>query len=212
MTTDLIFDAMEYIDDDLLEAVNGLRMQKTSAPRTHWTRWGAIAACLLLLVGGVWRVSRAFGSDSAALEDAAPECENQEAIPPYVSMSVRRDDGKAVIQDREQIAAVYALLQTAFTEDDDADSTPQDEAAVDKSTGEGTPAETKPVTEDYGHLTDDRYGSVGDGIFDITFLDAAGNPHVYHVSGSRLLDMETGVSVTLTEEEIKAIASLLDSD
>ena len=212
MTTDLIFDAMEYIDDDLLEAVNDLRTRKSPARRHAWARWVSIAACLLLLVGGVWRVSRAFGSDSAAVEDAAPDYENQEAILPYVSMSVRRDGGTAVIQDREQIAAVYTLLQNAFTEDGDADSPPLDEAAVDKSTGEGPPAETKPVTEDYGHLTDDRYGSVGDGIFDITFLDAAGNPHVYHVSGSRLLDMETGVSVTLTEEEIKAIASLLDSD
>lgn len=44
MNRDMIFDAMDHIDDEILQTVDALRKKKK--PRRLWRRWAAAAACL----------------------------------------------------------------------------------------------------------------------------------------------------------------------
>lgn len=60
MKPDILLDAMEYIDEDLLNAVEKLR---TGGKRysSAWMRWASLAACVCILAGGVLVWSRLYG-------------------------------------------------------------------------------------------------------------------------------------------------------
>ena len=50
-----IIDSIGKIDDDMIESVDGLRQnqKKHSNKKNTWVKWGAMAACLCLVVAGV---------------------------------------------------------------------------------------------------------------------------------------------------------------
>ena len=77
MTNELIFDALEYIDDDLLEDVGNLRTQKRTKPRHTWMRVLSAAACICIILGGVFvsghYFSQFFGGSDGAAPEMAPE-------------------------------------------------------------------------------------------------------------------------------------------
>ncbi|MBQ8642805.1 MAG: hypothetical protein IJ480_11385 [Clostridia bacterium] len=68
MNTEILCDAMEYIDDDLLAAVDLLRMRKRK--NRGWIRWASLAACVCIAAGGVLIWSRIYGFSSGETESA----------------------------------------------------------------------------------------------------------------------------------------------
>ena len=49
---DKILDSIGRIDDDMIEDADALRQRRRS--RSAWVRWGAAAACLWLIAGGIF--------------------------------------------------------------------------------------------------------------------------------------------------------------
>lgn len=64
MNIENIHDALNLLDDDMLEAVDKLRNEKTQITKLHrknmWVRWGAVAACLCIVAVSVY-VTDGFG-------------------------------------------------------------------------------------------------------------------------------------------------------
>ena len=76
MNKDLIFDAMEYIDDDMLEDVNTLRSGSPVKHSRIWMRYISAAACVCIVLGGVFAASR-YGIFDQALESESDGAENE---------------------------------------------------------------------------------------------------------------------------------------
>lgn len=83
MNIDHIHDALNLLDDDLIETVEKLRNEKTHIIKMNrkntWIRWVSIAACLCLVVVSVY-VTNGFGlmsykgaSNNSAKEETASE-------------------------------------------------------------------------------------------------------------------------------------------
>lgn len=53
MNQNLFFDAMEFIDDDMIEAVNVLRMQKKNKKNRIWIPIASAAACICIVASGL---------------------------------------------------------------------------------------------------------------------------------------------------------------
>ncbi|MBQ8401838.1 MAG: hypothetical protein IJX14_07915, partial [Clostridia bacterium] len=58
MNQELFFDAMEYIDEDMLEAVDALRTGKKTDMNRTWIRRTSAAACVCIVLGGIFAASR----------------------------------------------------------------------------------------------------------------------------------------------------------
>jgi len=54
MNKELFFDAMEFIDDDLIREVDTLRSGKAKKTTPKWLRYATAAACLCVVVGGIY--------------------------------------------------------------------------------------------------------------------------------------------------------------
>ena len=64
MSAELIHDALNYIDDGLIEKTNLLRQGRRTA-NPMWLRWGTLAACLCLIFVGAWTMMRhGFGGST----------------------------------------------------------------------------------------------------------------------------------------------------
>ena len=72
-----IIDSIGKIDDDMIESVDALRQsqKKRSKKKNAWTKWGAMAACLCLLVAGALGMNNLFNSKDIAIEDSADKNE-----------------------------------------------------------------------------------------------------------------------------------------
>lgn len=55
-----LLNAMEWIDPRYIEAADAPPPKR----RSHWVRWGAMAACLCLALGGVWGMGRRGGANT----------------------------------------------------------------------------------------------------------------------------------------------------
>lgn len=72
MREDLIHDALNLLDDDLISEVEDLRSRKKSRAK-QWVSWAAMAACMCIVVGSIFsgRLSMGIGqnSESADMEN-----------------------------------------------------------------------------------------------------------------------------------------------
>ncbi len=83
MNKDLILDAMEFIDDDMLEDVNTLRSGSPLKRSRIWMRYASAAACICIVLGGmlVWHglydsaENESAYSDNEAIPEMIPEQE-----------------------------------------------------------------------------------------------------------------------------------------
>lgn len=57
MNIDNIHDALNYLDDDMIEAVDNLRKEKSqykTSQKVAWVRWASVAACFCLIAASVY--------------------------------------------------------------------------------------------------------------------------------------------------------------
>ncbi len=71
MNKEFIMDAMEYIDDELLEDVNTLRSGSPLKRSRIWMRYASAAACVCIVLGGMLFVSRFYNMKSYPESDGA---------------------------------------------------------------------------------------------------------------------------------------------
>ena len=71
MNKELIMDAMEYIDDDMLEDVNTLRSVSPLKRSRIWMRYASAAACVCIILGGmfVWHRMHDSAENESAYSD-----------------------------------------------------------------------------------------------------------------------------------------------
>ena len=108
MSQELFFDAMEYIDDDMLEAVEALRTKKKPGVNRTWIRRASAAACVVIVLGGVWASRQMY--DSAENEFAGNDNEAApEMIPEYEGGTDGSDNGGTVYEQQTSIRLFESL-------------------------------------------------------------------------------------------------------
>ncbi len=70
MNKNMIFDAMEYIDDEMIAEVDALRCQRTERPVRTWTRALACAACLCAVMGSLLLYARYASGMFGVMEES----------------------------------------------------------------------------------------------------------------------------------------------
>ena len=81
MSKDRVVDSLGRIDDDMIQSVEALRRKKK---RPEWKKWGAMAACLCLIVAGAFSISRTTDSSPGYVPAPNPDGTIQRAEPPDV--------------------------------------------------------------------------------------------------------------------------------
>ena len=81
MNNDNVIDSMGRIDDDLIQSVEALRRKKK---RPAWVKWGAMAACLCLIVAGAVAVPRSADPGPGYVPSPDPNGIIQREEPPAV--------------------------------------------------------------------------------------------------------------------------------
>lgn len=69
MSLDDMHDALNLLDDDMVEAVDALRYNRKKR-KVHWARWISLAACLCIGVISLYGAGRLFATQN----DGATEC------------------------------------------------------------------------------------------------------------------------------------------
>ena len=101
MNKDLILDAMEFIDDELLEDVNTLRSGSPKRSRI-WMRYASAAACVCIVLGGMIFLSR-FGLYDGHEESDGMSNENMTENAGFVNETGAASDETNAVSDETQI-------------------------------------------------------------------------------------------------------------
>ena len=107
-----LWDALDQIDDDLLAEASRPRRK-----RPAWRRWGALAACFVLVVTGIWTWERGRGEANQA-SDSAPyaiTAENVERDIPEIApeiMPEKTEEGENVMNQFAYLTGQYLLEGT----------------------------------------------------------------------------------------------------
>lgn len=113
MRPELLMDAMEYIDEDLLAAADRLR---TGGKRyTGWLRWASLAACVCILAGGMLVWSRLYRPVTETETAAIPETEAVPTVTETLTTETAAEtdeqmDGEEIITDAEGEAENVRIL------------------------------------------------------------------------------------------------------
>ena len=92
MSKDRVVDSLGRIDDDMIQSVEVLRRKRK---RPEWKKWGAMAACLCLIVAGAFAVPRITDPGPGYVPIPNPDGTIQRVEPPDVFPShpiLRPDD------------------------------------------------------------------------------------------------------------------------
>lgn len=200
MNQDLFFDAMEYIDDDMIEAVDALRTKKKTSVNRTWVRWSSLAACLCMIIGGVWLMSRTDLPDNMEVEDSANTelSDGQSTVHPYISVCVKANGTETTVTDGQNVTAIYDVLRS-FYKDSPLYST--DEKADDMGSVE---------VENEGVIQENVAGGTGDtDRYEIIFTTADGTETAYLIDGSMLVNESSGEHIKLTAEQLTELMDVL---
>lgn len=203
MNRDILVDAMEWIDDDLLCGVDALRKRKPS-PRPM-LRAAALAACLCVMISGVWLGGRVLRvsedavppGENAMLEDQAVTGEHRTQVCVRVVISRRQGGGKLPQKNRSeedaaQVAALLAIIEQCW---DDTNGLPLDGESGNTGVTDGVQVRDEGTEEVI-----------------LTFIAEDGSKTVYSLCGSILENQTEHSSVVLTVAQLarltRAIADL----
>ena len=113
MNKELIMDAMEYIDDELLEDVNTLRSGSPLKRSRIWMRYVSAAACVCIILGGmlVWHglYDSAENESAYSDSDATPEM-----IPEQEGGADGSDNGSGVVFDQQMSFKLFDAPEDAM--------------------------------------------------------------------------------------------------
>ena len=203
MNTDLIFDALDYIDDDMLEDVDVLRRKKKVNPNRIWMRYASVAACLCVIIGAVYLLDRTGMIDTSEVADemAQDNMSGEEKVHNYVRADIITSDSTVLaVNDPQKITAIYDILRTEL----------QSEAAADdklysendnKAAGEMTDGNGK--TEDIG-------GIIAQSQYTIKLISTDGAEKVYTLVGKVVRNESTGETFSLSSNQYNELMEILN--
>lgn len=203
MNTDLIFDAMDYIDDDLLEDVDALRAKKTVKPNRIWMRYASAAACLCIILGAVYLLDRTGMIDTTEIADGVDQ-ENQMSgeckVHDYIRADIFTSDNDSLsVTNPQEITAIYDILGTVIESEAAADDKLYSENDKDP-TGEKTDGSFAP--ENAG-------GVIVQPEYTITLISVDGSKKVYTLSGKVVHNQTTGETFVLRDDQYNELVEIL---
>lgn len=223
MSTDLIFDAINYIDDDMLEDVDVLRSRKSVKPTNMWKRYVSVAACACFVFCMVLLVSQSGWFDNittkdkaehevfddskevignAAMENAAEDdYDGQCRVHSYVRAEITADDAFAqTITEAKSITAIFDILHSL-------DST---ESENDNLYNKDDKQEPSEESLDFA-VTESASGTVAVKQYRIMLVTADGSEVVYTLTGKHVKNEATGMSYILREEQYDELMGVLSN-
>ena len=203
MNTDLIFDAMDYIDDDMLEDVDALRAKKKAKPYRIWMRYASVAACLCVIIGAVYLLDRTGMIDTSEVADemAQDNMSGEEKVHNYVRADIITSDSTVlVVNDPQKITAIYDILRTELQSETAADdklySENDNKAAGEMADGNGK-------TENIG-------GIIAQSQYTIKLISADGAEKVYTLVGKVVRNESTGETFSLSSNQYNELMEILN--
>ena len=201
MNGDLFFDAMDYLDEGMIEAVDALRTRKR--PAIHiWRRLASAAACICILIGGVWAAGQYGRLRSTEVHDSVDQemdCTDHYSHA-FVRITVASEDQViATIADLQKVSAVYTFLQNSI------DSAIPPQYSADEKYAQASPDGTNghPESADGAGNTLVENNTV------ITLITADGETRIYRFHGQLLTEEDSGKHVILTVDRLQELNEIL---
>ena len=204
MNTDLIFDALDYIDDDMLEDVDALRTKKKAKPNRIWMRYASVAACLCVIIGAVYLLDRTGMIDTTEVADGVDQ-ENsfagEDKVHNYVRADIITYDSTALaVTDPQKITSIYDILRTELKSEDVAD----DKLYIENDNGfDGEKADGSAAPENAG-------GIIAQPEYSITLVSADGSKMVYTLVGKVVHNEATGETFCLSSKQYNELMEILN--
>ena len=205
MNTDLIFDALDYIDDDMLEDVDALRAKKKVNPNRIWMRYASVAACLCVIIGAVYLLDRTGTiDDSSEIADGIDQ-ENsfsgEDKVHDYVRADIITSDNTPLtLTDQQKITAIYDILRTELQSEAAAD----DELYSENDNGfDGEKADGSAAPENAG-------GIIAQPEYSITLVSADGSKTVYTLVEKVVRNESTGETFSLSSNQYNELMEILN--
>ena len=204
MNTDLIFDALDYIDDDMLEDVDALRTKKKAKPNRIWMRYASVAACLCVIIGAVYLLDRTGMIDTTEIADGVDQ-ENsfagEDKVHNYVRADIITSDSTALaVTDPQKITAIYDILRTELKSEAAAD----DKLYSENDNGfDGSKADGSVAPENAG-------GIIAQPEYSITLVSADGTKTVYTLVGKVVHNEATGETFCLSSKQYNELMEILN--
>ena len=204
MNTDLIFDALDYIDDDMLEDVDALRTKKKVKPNRIWMRYASVAACLCVIIGAVYLLDRTGMIDTTEIADGVDQ-ENsfasEDKVHNYVRADIITSDSTALaVTDLQKITAIYDILRTEL----------QSEAAADDKLYSENDNKAAGEMADGNGKTEDIGGIIAQSQYTIKLISADGAEKVYTLVGKVVRNESTGETFSLSSNQYNELMEILN--
>ena len=203
MNTDLIFDAMDYIDDDMLEDVDVLRRKKKVNPNRIWMRYASVAACLCVIIGAVYLLDRTGMIDTSEVADemAQDNMSGEEKVHNYVRADIITSDSTVLaVNDPQKITAIYDILRTEL----------QPEAAADDKLYSENDNKAAGEMADGNGKTEDIGGIIAQSQYTIKLISADGAEKVYTLVGKVVRNESTGETFSLSSNQYNELMEILN--
>lgn len=203
MNTDLIFDALDYIDDDILEDVDVLRRKKKVNPNRIWMRYASVAACLCVIIGAVYLLDRTGMIDTSEVADemAQDNMSGEEKVHNYVRADIITSDSTALaVTDPQKITAIYDILRTEL----------QPEAAADDKLYSENDNKAAGEMADGNGKTEDIGGIIAQSQYTIKLISADGAEKVYTLVGKVVRNESTGETFSLSSNQYNELMEILN--
>ena len=204
MNTDLIFDALDYIDDDMLEDVDALRTKKKAKPNRIWMRYASVAACLCVIIGAVYLLDRTGmidDSSEVADEMAQENMSGEDKVHDYVRADIITSDSTAIaVIDPQKITAIYDILRTEL----------QSEAAADDKLYSENDNKAAGEMADGNGKTEDIGGIIAQSQYAIKLISADGAEKVYTLVGKVVRNESTGETFSLSSNQYNELMEILN--
>ena len=203
MNTDLIFDALDYIDDDMLEDVDVLRRKKKVTPNRIWMRYASVAACLCVIIGAVYLLDRTGMVDTSEVADemAQDNMSGEEKVHNYVRADIITSDSTVLaVNDPQKITAIYDILRTEL----------QSEAAADDKLYSENDNKAAGEMADGNGKTEDIGGIIAQSQYTIKLISADGAEKVYTLVGKVVRNESTGETFSLSSNQYNELMEILN--
>lgn len=197
---DLIFDALEYIDDDMIEDVDSIRTRKAQAPRRTWTRYVSAVACFCIILVGVFAASRYKAPERFGTEDTEPPTgmSGQGFVHSYVRAEISISESGAyprTVTEIQKITVIYDVIKMIEnSEASKLNSSDENEGNEDLLL---KPPETNPKDVEVVQYT-------------ITLISSDGEKMYYTLVENILRSENTGRSYVLSDEHYTALIDLIN--
>lgn len=200
MKEDFIIDALENIDDDMLEDVDRLRERRNAKPKHLWMKYVSAAACICFVLTGVFFASRDESPSRFGTEDTT-DMSGQGFIHNYIRAEVSLSYGGStprVITEPKDVTALFDVLEMI--------ENTEEEVSLTNKGSHGDDSESERNLTPPGSAP----GTVGSATYTIVLTSSDGNKVRYTLEGDVLTAEDSGKSYRLSREHYYALAELIN--